>query len=123
MTLAAAGATSVSAPTRDSATAGVAIPFHCDQALILVRSTAGSDTMTATVKVWGYQPEKARWYVVGTLNGGSAIAETETDEINYSELIVGLRGFTRLTVSQAVSGTATATEVVAIPVRAETSTR
>lgn len=118
------GATSSAAPSVTSATAGVAMPFSCDQCSILVHSTAGSGTMTATLRIWGFNPEVGRWYDLGALNSGSAIAEVSTaDTIAYAESLVGLRAFNRLHCEiTSLGGTATAVTVTAVCSRAETVT-
>lgn len=96
--LAGGGATASAAPTLDSATAGVKIPHTCDQALILLRNvdTATGTTKTAAATLWGFSPVTERWYEIGALSDGSSVAETSSDAINYAELVVGLRGFSRL---------------------------
>jgi hypothetical protein len=121
MTLLAAGSTSGAVPS--AATDGVAFPFYADQAIIMVKSTAGSGTMTATPVLWGYSVLNAEWYRIGGLNGGTALAEVAADTLSHTELIVGLRPFTRLAVELTVSGTNTAVKITAHPVRSELSTR
>lgn len=118
------GSGTVAAPTLDSATAGVAIGFNCDQALVLVRNvdTATGTTKTATPILWGYVGEHGYWYSLGTLNNGNAIGETTSDAINYAEVVTGLRGVTRLAAQSAVGGAGTEVEIVVIPCRAETVT-
>lgn len=124
ITLLAAGSTTQAAPTLTSATAGVALPFQCDQVAILVRTTAGSATMTVIAHLWGYCEQTGFWYKVGQLNGGNAIAETTADGINYAELVVGLRCFDRLAIELGtLGGTATAVAVEGICVRCEPSSR
>ncbi len=119
------GSTTVAAPTLTSATAGVALPFLCDQALVLVRNVDNATSVTKTISpiLWGYNAEAAEWFVIGALNAGVAIAETSADAINYAELVVGLRGFSRLYCQLAVSGAGVEAEVLVIPFRAETVTR
>jgi hypothetical protein len=122
--LAGGGATTSAAPTALSATAGVALPFCCDQALVLLKSVAGSGTMTADVRLWGFSPATLDWYAIGQLNAAVAIAEVGADRIAYCELLVGLRRFSRL-YAQIVSlgGTATEIEVYADCSRAEPVSR
>jgi hypothetical protein len=120
------GSTSSAAPTLTNATLGVLINGLgvADQALILVRSVAGSGTMTATLTIWGFHEELGRWFVIGTLNSGNAIAETGTDSIQYAELLVGTRRFSRLYCQiGSLGGTATEVEVYADPVRSTTGSR
>jgi len=65
------------------------IPAACS---ILIKSTAGSGVMTATLKLWGY--DGATWYPVGVgadstkgeLNAAAAIGETSADSIRHSEV-------------------------------------
>ncbi len=121
MTLLASGSTSGAVPT--AVTDGVALPYHCNEAAIMLRSTAGSGTMTATPVIWGWSVLNAAWFRIGTLNGGTALAEIAADQLSYTELIIGLRAFTRLACELTVSGTNTAVEVTAHPFRAELSTR
>jgi hypothetical protein len=108
------GATTSAQPSSftDSSIAGaVALPFMADQGLLMVRSTAGSGTMTADLRLWGFNKATGRWHAIGKPNGGTALAEVGTDLLSHSELIVGLRRFTHL-YCQIVSLGGTATEVV-----------
>lgn len=105
------GVTTVSAPTYNDAEAGRAAPFYANEALCLVRSVAGSGTMTGTVSIRGYSKALGQWFLIGTLNGGSAIGETATDRISYAELLVGVGGFSRFAATSSVGGTATELEV------------
>lgn len=118
-------ATASAAPSIADQTVGADIPFTCDQAVILVKSTAGSGTMTATLRLWAYQTEDDRWYDLGPLNGGSAIAEVSTaDTISYAEGVAGLAAFDRLycEITGALGGTLTAITVQAVCRRAELTT-
>lgn len=124
MTLLASGSTSGAAPT--AATDGVAIPYFADQATIMLKSTAGSGTMTATVRIWGYSVLNSEWYALGVLNAGTAIPEVTTaDTLSYTEQIVGLRAFIRLAaeIIGSLGGSSTAIKVTAHPIRAELSSR
>lgn len=121
-----AAATSSAAPaTITDSTLGVAMPISADQALVLVRSTAGSGTMTATLVLWGYSPVTAQWHQIGALNNGSAIAETsKADTIAYAELVSGLRRFTRLYCEiTSLGGTNTAVDVYVDCVPVDTTGR
>lgn len=112
-------ATAATATPPSGITAGVALPFLVDQITVLVKSTAGSGTMTATVRVWAYFPEAAAWFSCGVLNAGNAIPETTADAIQYCEAVVGLRGASRVHAQlEAVAGTSTAITVQAIAVPA-----
>lgn len=121
--------TASAAPTVSDAfpgTQGTALPFNpCDQAVVCVQSTAGSGVMTAIVRLWGYQPELARWFDLGPLAGGSTINEVSTaDIISYAQGMAGLRAFSRLyaEITGALGGAATAITVSAVCTRAETVT-
>lgn len=116
---------SQAAPTLTSLTAGKAINVEgvCDEAIVLVRSTAGSGTMTATVTIWGLHAELGVWFKVKALNGGSAIAETSSDAINYAETVSGLRRFSRLYAEITTAGTSPTVSVYADPIRAGAGTR
>jgi hypothetical protein len=127
MTLLASGSTSSAAPTRTDATLGVEMPYTADQVLILVRNTdvAAGTTKTATIRIWGYESNAARWYAIGVLNGGSPIGEGESDELNYTELLVGVRPFIRLyaQITTTLGGAGTEIEVRAIPTPAMGTSR
>lgn len=99
------------APTAELASAGIDRLFYADEAMVLVSSEAGSGTMTATVTIWGFSPVTDDWYVAKKLNGGSAIPETATDRIAYSELVTGLGKFTKFAAELATAGTGTEVEV------------
>ncbi len=82
-------------------------------------STAGSATMTATLRLWGYHPVAAVWMPVGPgtgttagqLNGGVALTEVQADRLAHSETIhrSALQHFSRLYVEiEAIGGTSTA---------------
>jgi hypothetical protein len=90
-----------------SASAGVEIPAGFPtEALVVAKSTAGEDTMTTTLKLWGYVGgDVDAWAPLGTgstaadrgkLNGGAAIGEVGSDLIRHAERIVGLRNFDRV---------------------------
>lgn len=82
---------------------------------ILVKSTAGSGTMTVTLRLWGY--DGAAWYPVGpgsdstkgVINVAAALGETDADSIRHSEVFnyPGLWQRLYLQVT-AIGGTATA---------------
>ncbi len=103
---------------------GKKVPFPCDEAVYLIRSVAGSGTMTATVRLWGYFQALGRWYVLGTgsaqgvLNGGVAIGEisTSTNQIAQAEGMAGLRYCSSLyaEIVGALGGTATEIELHAV---------
>ncbi len=101
-----ASVASNAAPTLSSVTGGKQKPFPSDEAKILLRSVAGSGTMTATGILWGWSVATSYWYVAKLLNGGNAIAETTADGINYSETVTGLGAFSHLWLQLATGGTA-----------------
>jgi hypothetical protein len=104
------GATSSSAPSLTSKAAYRDRPFYADEALALVWSEAGSGTMDATVTLWGWEEETARGHLIGTLNEGDAIPEAADDQISYSEMVVGVGGFSAF-YAQIASPGGTATEI------------
>lgn len=85
---------------------------------IIVQSTAGSGTMTVTLRLWVYSTVSSTWLPVGTnatadskglLNGGAAIGETNTDQISHTEMVGNLDAFQRAYLEvTAIGGTATA---------------
>lgn len=86
---------------------------------LIVASTAGSDAMTVTLKLWVYSRISATWMPYGTdataankglLNQGNAIPEGPiADSIDHTELINGLQNYDRVYVEiTAIGGTATA---------------
>lgn len=90
-----------------------------DKILILVDSSAGSDTMTVTIRAWAYHPATSSWYPLGTgadsalsgiINNGNAIGENGVaDNIGHAEVIGNLRGFERFySEVVAITGTSTA---------------
>lgn len=118
------GATSSGVPTAGSSTVGVALPGCVDQATVLVWSTAGSGTMDATLRLWGYNAQTSRWYSLGLLNGGSAIAEVDSNQLAHAELVVGLRRFSQVYCEiESLGGTATEVEVYLDCVPAEPTSR
>lgn len=93
-----------------------------DAATIVVQSTAGSGTMTVTLKLWGYDDDSAKWSPVGThstaaskgiLNEGAAIPEGPiADTINHREILRWPGHFDRLDIQvTAIGGSATAVSV------------
>lgn len=120
ITLLTAATATNSPPTATSNTVGVDIPFLCDQAVVFVHSTAGSNVMTATVRLWGFSRALQRWFPLGSgttpgvLNAGVAIPEISADYIAYAEPVANLRAFERLYAEiTAIAGTSTAVTVTA----------
>lgn len=97
---------------------GFVRPTYVDQAVLLLKSTAGSGTMTVTCKLWGYSIQTATWYPLGTgataankglINEGNAIGETGTDVIAHAEPVSSLFAFERLYLEiTSIGGTGTA---------------
>lgn len=117
-----ASATGTNSPPSGAA-AGIAINDarlygkNPDRARLIIYSTAGSGTMTATFRLWGYSAAGSVWVPVGTgtgaakgtVNAGAAIDETGTDAIRHSELVELWGHFDRLYLEiTAIGGTATA---------------
>jgi hypothetical protein len=88
---------------------------------LLVASTAGSATMTATIKLWGVfriSGTLAYWAPLGThataatkgiINEGNALGETGTDSIRHAEVIDLIEGIERVYAEiTAIGGTNTA---------------
>ena len=91
-----------------------------DKIRVGVASTAGSGTMTVTLRVWGRAG--AVWFRLKDLNASSAaphtavaISETSADAIQYSEEVSGMSGCDRLYLEiVAIAGTLTAVTGYAI---------
>lgn len=130
--LSAGGATASAVPTLTSTTIGMAPPYTADQAVMLVRSVAGSGVMTATVRLWGFSDTTSTWYALGTgstqgyLNGGAAIGEISTSSNNIAQVegVSGIRRFSKFyaEIIGALGGTATEIEVWMDFVRAQVGT-
>ncbi len=108
------GATSSAVPTAGSDTVGMDLPFCTDQITMLVRSVAGSGTMTADLRLWGFHYPTLTWYNLGRMNGEAAISEVSTDLIAHAEPLIGMRKFSRLYCEiESLGGTGTEIEVYA----------
>jgi hypothetical protein len=91
-----------------------------DKIRVGVNSTAGSGTMTVTLRVWGRAG--AIWFRLKDLNASSAaphtavaIPETSTDAIQFSEEVCGVSGCDRLYLEiLAIAGSSTAVTGYAI---------
>ncbi len=85
-----------------------------DKIRVGINSTAGSGTMTATMRVWGRAG--AVWFRLKDLAASSAapqtavaIAETSADSLKYSEEVSGINSCERLYLEiVAIAGTLTA---------------
>lgn len=113
-----------------AASDGIELPSGAHRAALLLDSTAGSGTMTVTVRIWGYEPKTAKWYplsigadssagdttnTAGWMNGGNAIVEIDADELRHFEAIEDLGHFSRLYAQVvAIGGTATAVTLEAL---------
>ena len=96
---------------------GSNVPDTCS---LLVYSTAGSGTMTVTIKMWGQC--NSIWFPLGThetaatkgiINEGNALAETSANAIAHAEPISYLGTFDRVYAEvTAIGGTSTAINVV-----------
>lgn len=94
--------------------------FYAPSATLIVRSTAGSDTMTVTIRLWGYDSLSTVWVPLGpggdstkgTINEGAAIGETGSNTIRHAEMVDNWMDFDRLYPEiTAIGGTATAVTV------------
>jgi hypothetical protein len=119
-----ASATATNSPPSGSS-AGIAwndivggFGFSPEALTLAIASTAGSGTMTATFKLWGYIPmASGKWLPLGpggdttkgTINDGTAIGETSADSIVHCEPVDLAGHFQRLYLEiTAIGGTATA---------------
>ena len=93
-----------------------------DELLLVVNSTAGSATMTVTIRMWGWLDLTSKWYplgvgsdstLTGIINDGNAIGENGVaDTISHAEILSETRDFSRLYAEvTAIGGTATAVTV------------
>lgn len=83
-----------------------------DNLLVVVKSTAGSATMVAKVRIWGYVVGASAWVPLLYLNAGADIAEASADSLRHSEIVRGVRECARIFAEVvSIGGTATAVEV------------
>jgi len=105
----------------DNPQAGVSHFVPVDgQCAIVVKSTAGSATMTVTLKFWVYAVAVAEWMPLGThsgdstkgvLNQGNAIGEVAANSLLHTELVNGLQHYDRVYLEiTAIGGTDTAVD-------------
>lgn len=91
------------------------------KATLLVASTAGSGTMTVTIRLWGYNLTTAVWHPLGpgtaaapdaargVINAGNAIGEVAADKIQHAEIVDNLNAFAKIYAEiSAIGGTSTA---------------
>lgn len=101
--------------------------------LLIVWDTAGSGTMTCTLRLWGYISSYAksgagvtvaRWMPLGvgadstkgTINAGAGLGETASNDIGHCEVVENLARFDRLYLEVvAIDGTATAISAALLP--------
>lgn len=92
-----------------------------DDCILKLKSTAGSGTMTVTIKLWGWSNVDSDWSPLGThtvdssrglLNEATAIGEVVADRLQLAQVISGLKHFDRVYVEiTAIGGTSTAVDV------------
>lgn len=95
---------------------------------LLVYSTAGSGTMSCTLRIWAYHPGPADWFPLGVgtdankgvINAQTSIGESDTDQIRHQETlslpgVAGERLYFEIT---AIAGTGTSVEVALVARRA-----
>ena len=104
--------------------AGKDMPHTTDIATLFVHSTAGSATMTVTLRLWGYSAYTGKWYPLGTgtaalkgvINAGAAIAEDASlgaDTLLHAEVVTSLQRIDRVYLEVlAIGGTSTAVTAV-----------
>jgi hypothetical protein len=118
-----ASATAVNSPP-SGASAGISVNdlsiFGIPPArmVLAIASTAGSGTMTATFRLWGYLPVGGGLWLPlgpggdttkGIVNLGAAVGETSADSIRHAEVIENPGSFQRLYLEiTAIGGTSTA---------------
>lgn len=78
------------------------LPASRHQLCIKGTVTAGQ-TLVGTFTLWGYLQSASAWFQI-KVNAGSALAETGTDVIGYTEVIQGLSAFDRVAISLASIG-------------------
>ncbi len=90
------------------------------EAMLHVHNSAGSGTVAATLRLWGYLAATGQWYPIGagadatkgTINAGASMGETTSDKLNHCEPFYLMGMFDRLYVQvTAISGTNTAVDV------------
>lgn len=91
-----------------------------DKMVVILRSTAGSGTMTVTARLWGFRADVGTWVPIGSsatadnrgvINLASAIAETTApaDQLRYADVVDAMWAFERAYLEiTAIGGTATA---------------
>src|SRR3990172_3725165 len=111
------GAPSLSSHGFALQTPAASVNIAGDKGLLLVHSTAGSDTMAVTIRLWGYLAISAAWHPLGPggastkeiINNGNSCPETGTDTVAHAEVVGGLENLQRLYAEiTAITGTDTA---------------
>ena len=94
-----------------------------DQVSCIVKSTAGSGTMSCSIKLYGYIADAAiaDWFPLGVhqtdssrglLNEGNSIGESESNKIRFAEAVSYIGHFDRVYAEvTAIAGTSTAVSV------------
>jgi len=72
-----------SAPSAATDGASWQTALRCDEAYCLIRSRAGSGTMTGTFKLWGYFPVKSRAFGTITCDSRTALTDGQLVTISY----------------------------------------
>ena len=123
-----AGAADVVAPT--TAADGIDISglfgtfSRIDDCVLRLHSVAGSGTMTAAARLWGYCAGADKWYPTGVglgttkgiINAGVAIDETGSNTLLHTEPVYLLSCFDRIAVSTTLAGTGTSVVInLAVP--------
>jgi hypothetical protein len=94
--------------------------FFSPEATLIVRSTAGSDTMNVTIRLWGYDSLSEVWLPLGSggdstkgiINDGASIGETGSNTIRHAEIVDNWLDFDRLYPEiTVINGTGTAITV------------
>ncbi len=123
-----AGAADVVAPTTVADGIDISGIFgnfsRIDNCVIRLHSAAGSGTMTAIPRLWGYCAGADKWYPTGVgtgaakgiINAGATIDETGSNALLHAEPVYLLSCFDRIAVSTTLGGTGTSVIVnIAIP--------
>ncbi len=90
------------------------------EAVLFVSNSAGSGTVAATLRLWGYLAASGEWYPIGagadatkgTINAATSLGESGVaDKLNHCEPFYLMGHFDRIYLQvTAISGTATALE-------------
>jgi hypothetical protein len=86
-------------------------------------SSAGAGVLDANLRGWGYDPTAAKWFPMGTgmddlkgqLNDGNTIGESDTDQIVHSEIVRGVRRYSRVYIEVVSVNNATMNAALIVP--------